>query len=149
MFKKIFFLILSVSISAASAKNLEQPFDKGEINLFKKYFSGTSYINHLVTKDDVYNSAIGNFTFEPQARTNWHKYSGGQILLITAGEGRYQQRGEEIQTLKQGDVVLIPPNVEHWYGASIKSSLDFISVEPNIPNNRITWLEPVSDEEYK
>ena len=36
----------------------------------------------LVTRDDTFNSSIGNVTFEPGARTNWHKHSGGQILLV-------------------------------------------------------------------
>ena len=51
----------------------------------------------LCTNDTVWNSSIGNVTFEPKARTNWHKHSGGQILLATAGEGRYQEKGKPIQ----------------------------------------------------
>ncbi len=67
--------------------------------------------------DAVFNAPIGNVTFEPGARTNWHKHSGGQILLVIAGEGRYQERGKPAQVTRKGDVVRIAPNVEHWYGA--------------------------------
>ena len=87
------------------AKELNQPFAKGEINPYNKFFTGITHLNMLVTRDNVFNSSIGNVTFDKGARTNWHKHSGGQILLVTAGEGRYQEKGKEIQILKAGDVV--------------------------------------------
>ena len=131
------------------AGELNQPFAKGEINPYSKYFTGTTHLNRLVAKDEVFNSSIGNVTFEKGARTNWHKHSGGQILLVTAGEGRYQEKGKEIQILKAGDVVKIPPKVEHWHGAAPDSKFAHISIEPNLPNNTTTWLEAVTDEQYK
>ncbi len=130
------------------AEELNQPFAIGEINPYSKYFTGTTHLNMLVTRDETFNSSIGNVTFDAGARTNWHKHSGGQILLVTAGEGRYQEKGKDIQILKKGDVVKIPPNVEHWHGAAPDSNFAHISIEPNIPNNETTWLEPVTDKEY-
>lgn len=152
--KKILFSIFLAIIFIAGgystmAKELDQPFEKGDINPYGNFFTGTTNLNMLVTRDDVFNSSIGNVTFEKGARTNWHKHSGGQILLVTAGEGRYQEKGKDIQILKKGDVVKIPPNVEHWHGASPDSEFAHISIEPNIPNNETTWLEAVSDEQYK
>ena len=126
-----------------------QPFKLGDINPYNKYFTGMTYLNMLCTKDDIWNSSIGNVTFEKGARTNWHKHTGGQILLVTAGEGRYQERGKEIQKLKQGDVVKIAPDVEHWHGAAPDSTFAHISIEPNLPNNKSIWLEPVTKKEYK
>ena len=123
--------IISLLGGSVMAKTIQQPFQQGEINPY-----------------DVWNSSIGNVTFEKGARTNWHKHSGGQILLVTAGEGRYQERGKEIQILKPGDVVKIPPEVEHWHGAAPDSMFAHISIETNIPDNTTTWLEPVSDKEY-
>lgn len=70
-------------------------------------------------------------------------------MLVTAGEGRYQERGKEIQILKKGDVVKIEPNVEHWHGASPNRDFAHISIEPNLPNNKPNWLQPVIEEEYK
>ena len=131
------------------ANNIEQPFAMGDVNPYGKFFTGTTHLNMLVTKDDTFNSSIGNVTFDAGARTNWHKHSGGQILLVTAGEGRYQEKGKDIQILKKGDVVKIPPNAEHWHGAAPNSMFAHISIEPNIPNNETTWLEPVTDKEYK
>lgn len=131
------------------AEELKQPFAIGEINPYNKYFTGTTHLNMLVTRDEIFNSSIGNVTFDAGARTNWHKHSGGQILLVTAGEGRYQEKGKEIQILKKGDVVKIPPNAEHWHGAAPDCNFAHISIEPNIPNNETVWLEPVTDKEYK
>lgn len=130
-------------------ENINIVFEEGEKNPYGKFFTGQTYLKMLVEKDDIFNSSIGNVTFEPGARTNWHKHSGGQILLVIDGEGRYQEKGKEIQILKKGDVVKIAPDVEHWHGASPDSWFTHISIETNIPNNTATWLEPVSDEEYK
>lgn len=149
--KKFLLILMSLIITGGNlvmAEELNQPFVIGEINPYSKYFTGTTHLNMLVTRDETFNSSIGNVTFDAGARTNWHKHSGGQILLVTAGEGRYQEKGKEIRILKKGDVVKIPPNVEHWHGAAPDSNFAHISIEPNIPNNETTWLEPVADKEY-
>ena len=155
MKKLLLFLFCTILIfggNKAMSENvkqpLEQPFAQGELNPYNKYFTGTTYLHKLSANDDVWNSSIANVTFEPGARTNWHKHSGGQILLVTAGEGRYQEKGKPVQILKKGDVVRIPLNVEHWHGAAPDCWFSHISIETNLPDNQTTWLEPVTDEEY-
>ena len=95
-------------------------FPKGEKlpEQFSKYFTGNAWLNMLVPGDDVFNCPIGNVTFEPGCRNNWHKHPGGQILLITCGHGYYQEEGEPAQELNPGDVVKIAPHVKHWHGAA-------------------------------
>ncbi len=151
MIKKTLLVLMAILISGGliMAEELNQPFAKGEINPYSKFFTGTTHLYRLVEKDDIWNSSIANVTFDAGARTNWHKHSGGQILLVTAGEGRYQERNKEIQILKAGDAVKIPPEVEHWHGAAPDSQFAHISIEPNLPDNQTTWLEPVTDEQYK
>ena len=152
MKKLLMLLVLTIFITGgnlAMSEELEQPFKKGDINPYNKFFTGTTYLTRLSENDSIWNSSIANVTFEPKARTNWHKHSGGQILLVTAGEGRYQEKGKQIQILEKGDVVRIPLNVEHWHGAAPDSWFSHISIETNLPNNETTWLEPVSDKEYK
>lgn len=123
-------------------------FAQGMENPYGKFFTGQTYLTMLSNNDETFNAPIGNVTFEPGARTNWHKHSGGQILLVLAGEGRYQERNGKIQILHKGDVVRIAPNVEHWHGAAPQNWFTHISVETNVPNNQATWLEPVSDADY-
>ena len=127
---------------------IDTVFTQGAINPYGKFFTGTSYLTMLSENDSVFNAPIGNVTFEPKTRTNWHKHSGGQILLVLSGEGRYQERGKAVQIIKKGDVVRIPPEVEHWHGGGIETWMTHISIETNVPNNKSTWLEPVSDEDF-
>ena len=59
----------------------------GANEAFAQYFIGQSYLNMLSTEQVI----IGNVTFEPKCRNNWHIHhadkDGGQMLLVTAGEG--------------------------------------------------------------
>lgn len=117
----------------------------GKNEAFAKYFIGQSYLNMLTTE----RVPIGNVTFEPGCRNNWHiHHKGGQILLVTAGHGYYQEWGKEVQELKPGDVVNIPPEVKHWHGAAPDEWFQHLAVE--VPAERASneWLEPVSDEDY-
>ncbi len=144
-------LFFPITVGAQEMKIAETDtvFGQGEPNPYGKFFRGQTYLNMLVNKDDVWNSSIGNVTFEPGARTNWHKHTGGQLLLVLDGEGRYQERGGDIRVLKKGDVVKIAPEIEHWHGAAPDKWFTHISVETNLPDNKSIWLEPVSDEDYK
>ena len=92
-------------------------FALGEENPFGQYFVGQSYLKMLCTEG----VGIGNVTFEPGCRNNWHIHhaqkGGGQILLCTVGKGWYQEWGKPAQQLHPGDVVKIPAGVKHWHGA--------------------------------
>ena len=121
-------------------------FPMGEKNeAFAQYFTGQSYLNMLTTEQ----VGIGNVTFEPGCRNNWHiHHGGGQILLCTAGRGYYQEWGKPARELHPGDVVNIPPEVKHWHGAAPDSWFAHLAVEVPSENGSNEWLEPVSDEEY-
>lgn len=96
---------------------------------------------------------IGNVTFEPGCRNNWHAHKatkgGGQILLCTAGRGWYQEWGKPAQALKEGDVVVIPTGVKHWHGAAKDSWFVHLSIEVPGEGTGNEWLEPVSVEDYE
>ncbi len=112
---------------------------------FARYFVGQSYLNMLSTEQ----VAIGNVTFEPKCRNNWHiHHKGGQILLCTAGRGYYQEWGKEAVELHPGDVVHILPEVKHWHGAAADSWFAHLAVEVPAEGAANEWLEPVSDEDY-
>jgi hypothetical protein len=42
-------------------------------------------------------------TFELGCRNNWHSHPAGQILVVTAGQGYYQEKGQPAQLLRPGD----------------------------------------------
>ena len=120
----------------------------GENTAYAQYFVGTSYLS-ILSKEQVF---IGNVTFEPGCRNNWHIHKstkgGGQILLVTAGRGWYQEWGKPARELHPGDVVNIPANVKHWHGAAKDSWFAHLAVEVPGEDTANEWLEAVSDEDY-
>ncbi len=117
----------------------------GKNEAYAEYFVGQSYLNMLSTHGVV----IGNVTFEPGCRNNWHiHHKGGQILLCTAGRGYYQEWEKPAQKLHPGDVVHIPPEVKHWHGAAPDSWFAHLAVEIPAEGAYNAWLEPVSEDDY-
>jgi quercetin dioxygenase-like cupin family protein len=123
-------------------------FPKGELGPGKN-FTGKAYNFGLVPSDSTYNTLVGNVYFEAGARSNWHMHPGGQILIITDGEGYHQIDGQARQTMKKGDVIKCPPGVRHWHGASENSSLSQMYIIPNTEKGIVEWQEPVTDDQYK
>jgi quercetin dioxygenase-like cupin family protein len=131
----------------ANEQETESVFPKGE-KITNSNFTGTAWLQMLVNNDSIYNTTIGNVTFNPGARTNWHKHPAGQILLVTEGMGYYQEKGKPAQLIRKGDVVRIPPDTEHWHGAAPDNGLTHIAINPKTDKGTVVWLQPVTDEEY-
>lgn len=87
-------------------------------------------------------------TFEPGARTYWHMHPLGQTLIVTSGVGLTQQWGGPIQVIRQGDVVLCPPNIKHWHGAAPATSMTHLAIGERLDSHNVTWMEEVSDSQY-
>ena len=117
-------------------------FKTGEPNdAFKDCFVGQSYLNMISTEQ----VKVANVTFEAGCRNNWHIHhadkGGGQILLVTAGKGWYQEYGKPARQLNPGDAVNIPAGAE--------SAFQHLAIEVPGENTRTEWCEKVTDEEYK
>lgn len=116
---------------------------------YSKFFIGQAYFNPLTETG----GPIANVTFEPGCRNNWHihnaKSGGGQILLVTAGKGWYQEWDKPARQLNPGDVVVIPAGVKHWHGAASDSWFSHLAVEVVGEETSNEWLEEVTDEEYE
>lgn len=164
--KKVFALMmLAISLLMSSAYAAEENTNKEEKQMhqefttvfargaknddYAKYFVGQSYLNMLSLEQEV----IGNVTFEPGCRNNWHIHhadkGGGQILLVTGGRGYYQEWGKEARELLPGDVVNIPAGVKHWHGAAPNSWFAHLAIEVPGENTRNEWCEPVAEKEYR
>jgi len=114
-----------------------------------EYFTGTAWVRTLFPADEVFNTVIAHVVFEPGARNNWHTHPGGQILIVTDGEGLYQEKGRPAQKLTKGEVVRIPPGILHWHGAAGGSGFSHIAINPGTEKGMVNWLESVTDEEYQ
>lgn len=145
-------LLFQITVKAQTmttneTKNTTSLFPKGD-KLSNDWFTGNAYLKSLVAKDKNNDFAIGSVTFEPGARTIWHTHPKGQVLIVTEGEGFYQEKGKPAQVLKKGDVVNIPENTEHWHGASPNSTFVHIAITNYKGTENVVWLKPVTGEEY-
>jgi len=136
-----------LNLQATAQKGSGIIFTKGE-KITNTNFHGTAWLQQLVTSDSINNVQVGNVTFEPGARTNWHFHPGGQILQATGGVGYYQEKGSTKRILRKGDVVKCPPNIPHWHGASIDSEFIQIAIT-NTAKGSTVWLQRVTEKEYK
>lgn len=120
-------------------------FPVGEKNeAYADVFTGQSFLRMLVNDPEV-SVVVGNVTFEPGCRNNWHIHTEGyQILLVTGGEGWYQEKGEAARKLLPGDVVVTHKGIKHWHGATKDSWFEHLA----LTSGATKFLEPVTNEEY-
>ena len=131
----------------ASHQTRDTVFPKGS-RVTNDNFTGPVWVEMVVTEAETFDTRAGNVTFEPGSRTNWHTHPGGQILLVTGGAGYHQVRGESVELVRKGDVVKIPPGVEHWHGATPERTMTHMAVVTQDAAGETVWLEPVADDEY-
>lgn len=149
----VFLLLIAHVVVNAQNKKVEKKYnmtstkEKGT-RAPKENFTGVVWVNMVVTNVDNLDCVIGKVTFEPTARTNWHRHSSGQILMVTSGVGYYQEKGKPIQIIREGDVVRVAKGVDHWHGASHSSSMTHTAIVPDAERDKTEWLKPVTDEEF-
>jgi len=157
-FLSILLCIVATIVSTACNQNKDQKtmetqaensiFPKGD-KLENGYFTGNAFLTPILPKDKNNEFSLGSVTFEPGTRTNWHTHPKGQVLIVTEGEGFYQEKGKPAQSIKKGDVVNIPENTQHWHGATANTRMVHIAISNYKGEENVTWLEPVTDEEFK
>jgi 4-carboxymuconolactone decarboxylase len=137
-----------VNIPKIKTKNdTDVLFPKG-IKVTNNNFTGTVWLHMLLNADTTLNINAGNVTFEAGARTSWHYHPGGQLLLVTSGKGRYQEKGKPVKEIRKGDMIECKPNIIHWHGAAPDNELSHIAIGTNQHKGAVVWLQPTSDEEY-
>jgi quercetin dioxygenase-like cupin family protein len=102
-------------------------------------FTGTS------ASLDTEGLRITRRSFEPGARTAWHRHTHGQLLFVQEGRARIQQRGGTMREIGAGESDYTGPNVDHWHGAT--PHVHFVQVAVGFGEG-VEWLELVTDEEY-
>jgi alkylhydroperoxidase/carboxymuconolactone decarboxylase family protein YurZ/quercetin dioxygenase-like cupin family protein len=140
-------ITIAETASASDEQKADTLFPKGE-KITNNNFTGTAYLHQLILSDSLNKTQVGNVTFEPGARSNWHYHPGGQILLAIAGTGYYQEKGSPVKILRKGDVVKCQPNIIHWHGASADDAFIQVAITP-MQNGSVVWLQKVTDKEYQ
>ncbi|KAL4778035.1 RmlC-like cupin domain-containing protein [Aspergillus varians] len=105
-------------------------------------FTGDVFLEQIHRDPKV---GMAHVTFTPCARTHWHTHKEGQVLKVTTGSGWVCDRGATPRRIKAGDVIWAPAGTTHWHGADEGSLMTHFVVGLG----ETTWLEPVTDEEYR
>ena len=113
-----------------------------------EYFTGTVWQDPVIETEPPARVRVLKVTFEPGSRTAWHTHPLGQTLYIVSGVGLMGLRKQKPQVIKSGDTVWIPPNEEHWHGATEQNAMVHIAIQEALDNNTANWLEKVTDYEY-
>lgn len=114
-----------------------------------EYFTGTVRIDPLFSPPEPARAAGALVTFEPGARTAWHTHPLGQTIIVTTGCGWAQREGGPVEVIRPGDVVWFPPGEKHWHGATATTAMSHIAVQEKQDGSPVTWLEQVSDKQYR
>lgn len=115
----------------------------------EEYFTGTVRLDPLHSPPGPARVSMALVTFEPGARTAWHTHPLGQTLIVTAGLGWAQREGGPVEEIRPGDVVWFPPGEKHWHGAGPANAMSHIAVQERLDGAAVTWLEKVSDAQYR
>jgi len=114
-----------------------------------EYFTGSVRVDPLLKASDPARIAGASVTFEPGARTAWHKHPLGQTLIVTYGCGWAQREGGPIEEIRPGDVVWFPPGEKHWHGATPTTAMMHIAIQESLNGKVVDWMEKVSDDQYR
>ena len=111
-------------------------------------FSGRATIRAMFARDEPSRVTGAIVSFQPGARTNWHTHPLGQTLVVTDGVGWTQVDGGPVQEFSAGDILLCPADQRHWHGATPDTSMTHIAIQETLDGTNVTWMEPVTDEQY-
>ena len=90
---------------------------------------------------------VSRRSFEPGARTAWHRHPGGQLLFVESGRARVQERGGTLHELATGESHYTG-NVEHWHGATPDTQFLQVALSRGDADETV-WLEHVTDAQYQ
>jgi len=117
---------------------------KGPDNLF----TGDVQVDMLFPSNETAHYSGAYVTFQPGARTAWHLHPAGQHMVVTSGVGLTGTRDGKIVTIKAGDAVWCPPDIDHWHGATPDSPMTHLVLTGVLDGKNVIWKEKVTDEQY-
>ncbi|MEL7543204.1 MAG: cupin domain-containing protein [Pseudomonadota bacterium] len=125
-------------------RNGDRPMRSGD----PAYFTGSVSVEPIVEAPEPARVRALRVSFAPGARTNWHTHPLGQTLYVLHGTGLFQTEGEDVEVIRAGDTIWIPPHERHWHGAAPDTAMTHIAIQEALDGSNVTWQEPVSDADY-
>ena len=114
-----------------------------------EYFTGYVRIDPLFDAPKPVRARGAHVTFEPGARTALHTHPLGQTLIVTSCLGWVQREGGSVEEIRPGDVVWFESGSKHWRGAIATKAMSHIASQQALNGSPVTWLEKVSEEQYR
>ena len=115
----------------------------------KIFAGGLPKVTLLFGATPYANAGAALVHFPRGVRTVWHTHPAGQNLIVTKGKIYTGTADGIVQIASAGDVVLCPPNLKHWHGAVVQEDGEHIAVTFKKDGKNVTWLEHLSENEYK
>jgi len=98
------------------------------------------------SQDSIRDTRTQRLRFPAGSRSNWHTHvGGGQLLMLEAGRGLTQVRGQPVYEMRPFEPWYTAEGVEHWHGAHP----DEEALQLTIYGGTVNWLEPVEDAAYR
>ena len=110
------------------------------------HYIGEAWLNSVLQGDSELNYNITKATFRKNSTLDWHKHATPQILIILEGEGYYQEKGKDPISIKKGDVLRCPKDVEHWHTASKESLVTYLAIYDG--SKPTVWTDKLTQEYY-
>ena len=143
MRKLILILTLSMFVVSFAYAGSEKAPERGK-NSQTVYRAGSQ--KSFKGSEDLFTGAY--VTFQPGARTAWHLHPAGQHMIVTSGVGLTGTRDGRIVTIKAGDTIWCPPDIDHWHGATPDSPMTHLVITGLLDGKNVIWKEKVTDEQY-
>ncbi|WP_170288346.1 (R)-mandelonitrile lyase [Marilutibacter maris] len=114
-----------------------------------EFFTGDVQVRLLfpTTADTPFSGAY--VTFQPGARTAWHRHPGGQHMIVTDGRALTGTRDGKVVEFGPGEVVWCPPGIDHWHGATEEAPMTHLVLTGTRDGKNVEWKEQVGDEVYR
>jgi len=136
---------------ALAADPVQEIYPAGSQKAFKgpdNLFTGDVQVEMLFPSNDTAHYSGAYVTFQSGARTAWHLHPAGQHMVVTSGVGLTGTRDGKIVTIKTGDAVWCPPDIDHWHGATPDSPMTHLVLTGVLDGKNVIWKEKVTDEQY-
>ena len=113
------------------------------------WFTGVVWIDEIVATGSPSRLRSLSVHFTPGARTAWHRHPNGQVIYVTQGVGRAQERGGPVEEIRAADTVVFQPGEWHWHGAAPRNFMTHIAMhDVDEGGNDAEWGDHVTDAEY-
>ena len=144
--------LAAASVHSASVETTMQSIYRAESQQVfagpEENFTGDVRVRLLFppTADTPFSGAY--VSFQPGARTAWHRHPGGQHMIVTEGTALTGTRDGTIIEFQEGETVWCPPGIDHWHGATECAAMTHLVLTGVRENGNVEWKEKVTDEVY-